>query len=524
MGTSKGHLLHSLRGDAHPLALHQGAGVAATRAAVWKRPSYGFPSLSRRARRLRDGVHSVRFRVLATMLVMMSVGLTLAGFLVFGLQYQELDARVDQGLSDKARALEKLARSSSGGLLVDRLHDATDDIDPSRHEFMAALADGKVAWKLDGNPDDRVIGEDTLPKLASLTDPGRVVWADLGTEARPLRVLIDPVSDSREQGTVFLAIGKATGDQRAHIASSLHTYLLVAAGTIGVTAVMGALLAGRLLGPLRRLREASEIVSHDDLSRRVDVRGGSDEVAQLARTFNTMLERLDEGARGQQQFLHDAGHELRTPLTILRGHLELMSLGDPSDVASTRDLLLEEVDRMHRLVDDLLLLANTGHPDFFRKQPLRLGEFTGQLMDKIRVLGPRRWHLDDTEDAVVVADPQRLTQGLIQLAANAVRHTDPSAVIAVGARTERLGDNGRATAVVFWVRDDGPGVAPEDQTRIFERFGRAGVGRGEEGSGLGLAIVAAIAQGHGGEAGVSSTPGHGATFYIRLPQTGKPEA
>ncbi|MCU1563273.1 MAG: histidine kinase [Arthrobacter sp.] len=111
--------------------------------------------------------------------------------------------------------------------------------------------------------------------------------------------------------------------------SSVRTYSLVAAGTLFAAALIGGLVAGRLLDPLRRLREATEVVSQEDLTRRVEVRDGADDVTLLAKTFNTMLERLDEGAQHQQQFLDDAGHELRTPLTILRGHLELVSVDDP---------------------------------------------------------------------------------------------------------------------------------------------------------------------------------------------------
>ena len=125
-------------------------------------------------------------------------------------------------------------------------------------------------------------------------------------------------------------------------------------------------------------------------------------------------------------------------------------------------------------------------------------------------------------DYVVEADPQRLTQALVQLAANAVKYTGPSSTIALGSRIERptAADGTPLPAsdtLLLWVRDDGIGIAAEDQQRIFERFGRAHTGRGEEGSGLGLAIVAAIAQAHGGMATVESEYGHGATFLIRIP-------
>ncbi len=282
--------------------------------------------------------------------------------------------------------------------------------------------------------------------------------------------------------TYFL-IGREASEQREHIVSSVRTYTLVAAGTLAAAAAIGSLVAGRLLDPLRRLREATQVVSHEDLTQRVEVRDGSDDVTLLAKTFNTMLERLDEGARQQQQFLDDAGHELRTPLTILRGHLELVSIHDPTDVATTRDALLEEVDRMQRLVDDLLLLANAGHPDFIRKEPVRVPNSFQQVMEKVHVLADRRWAIDETADCLVEADPQRLTHAFAQLAANAVRYTGSTSIDCPREQDlERPSEpDGEATTefdtLLLWVRDTGTGIAVEDQQRIFESFGRAAHGR-----------------------------------------------
>jgi signal transduction histidine kinase len=328
-------------------------------------------------------------------------------------------------------------------------------------------------------------------------------------------------------------VGRDTEDLLEHLDASVQTYALVAAGTLIAAAVFGGTVAGRMLYPLRRLREATQDFGPEDMTQRVEVRGGADDVTLLMKTFNTMLERLDEGAQQQQKFLDDAGHELRTPLTILRGHLELVSVDDPADVTATREVLLDEVDRMQRLVDDLLLLANAGRPDFLRKQYVRFPEFLQQVMEKVHVLADRHWQLDGSADSVLEADPQRLTQALVQLAANAVKYTGPSSTIALGSRLESsmapdgwpLPDGSpapempppEADTLLLWVRDTGTGIAMEDQQRIFERFGRAHPGRGQEGSGLGLAIVSAIAEAHGGTAGVESEFGSGSRFLIRIP-------
>lgn len=472
-----------------------------------------------------DRIHSVRFRVVAAMLVMMLAGLVTAGMVAFAVQFQESDARVDQALLEKANAVVKLvpAVSRTEQESFDKaLHKAAEDIEPRSNEVMAGIINGKVGWSVDGSPEENLLDTAMYPAAIALRSASGAAFGHLTAHGRPFRSVVMPVNGPGERVTTYLWVGRDISDVREHLAASIHTYALVAAGTLLAAAVLGSMVAGRLLDPLRRLREATRVVSHEDLTQRVEVRNGSDDVTLLAKTFNTMLERLDEGAQQQQRFLDDAGHELRTPLTILRGHLELVSVEDAEDVAATRDMLLEEVDRMQRLVDDLLLLANAGHPDFLRRESVPVNDLLHQVMEKVHVLADRNWVIDETADCVADADPQRLTQALAQLAANAVKYTGPAATIALGSRIERTttADGSLlpgSDTLLLWVRDTGPGIAAEDRQRIFERFGRARTGRGQEGSGLGLAIVTAIAEAHGGTASVESEPGQGATFLIRIP-------
>lgn len=510
-----------LHGTGHPAPPPQAAGTLAGSAPRAAAPPATDPDPSGWGAR----IHSVRFRVVAAMLGMVFAGLVTAGLIAFTVQFQDSEAKVDQAILDKAASLVKLVQvnsKESSDSYSRRLHVAAEDIEPRNNEVMAGIVNSRIEWTVEGNPDRALLHEGLHPAAIGLRQAAGAAFGEFH-DGRQVRVVVLPIKGVEGENTgTYLLLGRDIGDEMEHNLASVRTYSLVALGTLLAAALIGSLVAGRLLDPLRRLREATLVVSHEDLTRRVEVRDGEDDVTLLAKTFNTMLERLDEGAQHQQQFLDDAGHELRTPLTILRGHLEVVGVDDPADVTATRDVLLEEVDRMQRLVDDLLMLADAGHPDFIRKEPIRIPGFLHQVMEKIRVLGDRRWQLDESADYVMEADPQRLTQALVQLAANAIKYTDSSSTIALGCRIEgpRAPDGSpvpEADTLLLWVRDDGIGIAAEDQQRIFERFGRAHPGRGQEGSGLGLAIVAAIAEAHGGMATVESVYGQGSRFMVRIP-------
>lgn len=326
--------------------------------------------------------------------------------------------------------------------------------------------------------------------------------------------LAQPIVRGKTHG-VFV-VGFTTADEYRKIDEVIFVTIQVTILVIAVASVLAWVVAGRVLSPLRLLTETAHAITESDLTRRIPVRG-KDEIAELTITFNEMLDRLQAAFSSQQaafssqrDFINDAGHELRTPITIIRGHLELLG-DDPQERRETIELVTDELDRMSRFVDDLLLLAKAEQPNFLYLETLEISNLTEELYAKARALAEQDWLLENNGTGRIVADRQRLTQAMMNLAQNATQHTKTGDMIALGSAL--VGGNAH-----FWVRDTGEGIAFADQQRIFERFARATNScRRSEGAGLGLAIVRAIAQAHGGRVELLSRLGSGSTFTIVIP-------
>ena len=376
---------------------------------------------------------------------------------------------------------------------------------PGDGEALYAFVDGRFYG---GTPAPVRLGEEPEAggRWAELTRPGH---GELSTDAGRVRWLALPLQDARGETLGVFVVANFLRGERDEIADAINTGFVVAGAILVVAALVGWVVAGRLLRPIRQVTNTARAISESDLTGRIDV-DGDDEIAELARTFNAMVDRLETAFATQRAFVDDAGHELRTPITIVRGHLELLG-DDPDERRDAVALVTDELDRMSRIVDDLLLLAKLEHPEFLRAQPVEVEPFTAELFAKAQTLEDRRWRLAEAAAGTVVADEQRLTQAVMNLARNAVEHTDPQAEI-------KLGSAAFDREVRFWVADTGPGIAPDEQAAIFERFARGGDRRRRsDGAGLGLAIVRAVAEAHGGRVDLQSRPGAGAAFTITIP-------
>lgn len=460
-------------------------------------------------RRFRIGF---RTRVLGSFVALVA-GATIAGlFFQRAVLLQRHDRDVDATLQQEVDELQRLAAEgidpSTGqpfGADVQAIFDTflVRNVRAEGEVFVTFIAGAPYR----ATPSPLPLHEDAAlaEQWGSLTDGE---WGNLSTDAGPVRYVAIPLRfDGRTHG-VFVIANFLQGE-RDEIESTTRVAAVVAGVVLVLATGVAWFVAGRLLRPVRRLTEAAEAITDTDLNRRIPVEG-TDEIARLAHRFNEMLDRLAGAFAAQRAFVDDAGHELSTPITIVRGHLELM--GDsPQERRETVALVTEELDRMARIVDDLLLLAKAEQPDFVQPEVIEVADFTTDLLAKARTLGDRRWQLDACAAGEIRADPQRLSQALLNLARNAVQHTPPDADVAIGSAWDR--GNLR-----LWVRDTGAGIDPAEQERIFERFARGRPGRRRsDGAGLGLAIVRSVAEAHGGRVHLDSRPGHGATFTIVLP-------
>ncbi|BAY83679.1 periplasmic sensor signal transduction histidine kinase [Calothrix parasitica NIES-267] len=320
---------------------------------------------------------------------------------------------------------------------------------------------------------------------------------------------IQPVKIRGKALGVFVVAHTISGE-RKEVIEAVSVVIQVSAVVVVIALILSWIASGKVLAPLRSFSATARSISESDLSRRIPLKG-KDELAEVATTFNEMMDRLEATFINQRNFINDAGHELRTPITIIRGHLELMDEENQEEVQETTTLVIDELDRMSRFVEDLILLAKAERPDFLQLETVDIKSFTQELFSKAQALGERNWCLDKTAKGMIIFDRQRLTQAVMNLAQNATQHTTNNDRIAIGSAIDK-------GEIQFWVRDTGEGINQADQQRIFDRFARvANSRRRSEGAGLGLSIVKAIAEAHDGEVNLKSQPGKGAKFCIILP-------
>jgi two-component system OmpR family sensor kinase len=333
-----------------------------------------------------------------------------------------------------------------------------------------------------------------------------------GEGIKPTRVFVAPAEDG-----LLLVLGGSLEDQSEAL-SGLRRQLLLA-GPIGLllASLAGYLLAGAALRPVEAMRRRAGEISSDTSAPRLPLPAARDEIFRLGTTLNAMLERLDAGLRRERRFVADASHELRTPLTLLRTELELALRRPrpPEELEQALHSAAEEVERLSRLAEDLLVLASSEEGSL----PLRASEFqirellegvARRFAQRVQSAG-RVVEVEIGSDEAIVADRVRMEQALGNLVDNALRH---------GAGTIRLEARAQNGTHSFKVSDEGAGFPADFVPHAFDRFSRADEARTRGGTGLGLAIVEGVARAHGGTVQVASDPGGGAAVTMVLPASG----
>jgi two-component system sensor histidine kinase MprB len=340
---------------------------------------------------------------------------------------------------------------------------------------------------------------------------GRAFFRDAHVDGTHLRILAEPLGSGR-------AVQFA--QPLTEVDSLLRRLRLILAlldiGGIALAALLGRLVAGAAVQPLKRLTETTEHVAlTHDLSRRIRP-SGEDELGRLARSFNAMLDALegsmnalDASVHAQRQLVADASHELRTPVTSLRTNIEILQqqgqLIDPEDHRRLLGDVVEQIEELTLLMNDLIDLARGEEPRA-ASEDVRLDLLVSEVLERADRHAPSSTLEVELEPTIVSGVPARLERAVGNLIDNAVKYSPPGEPVEVRLRAGEL-----------TVRDHGPGISEEDAPYIFDRFYRGAEARGRPGSGLGLAIVRQVAAQQGGSVTAESAPGGGTLMRLLLP-------
>jgi two-component system, OmpR family, sensor kinase len=342
---------------------------------------------------------------------------------------------------------------------------------------------------------------------------------DVSIAKEPFRVLTVPLEvEGQEYG--WLQVGVTLHRIGETLRLLQVVFAITVVYSIAVSAMIGWIVTGQALAPLERIAEITkQIASTDDLSKRIPVTAGqSTEINALTLTFNQTIVRLERLLDAQRRFLADVSHELRTPLTVIKGNVGLMRLTNALDEESL-DSIEKEVNRLTRLVEDLLLMAQAEAG----KLPLmlvavRIDELMVEVFEEIKVLSAGRHdiQIDDLAPAVIHADRDRFKQVLLNLGSNAINYSPEGGRIALSLTECR-------DWVAVGVRDEGRGIPKEEINQLFERFYRGEKSRTRNsetaGFGLGLPIAYWIVRNHGGRIDVETQEGVGTIFTVWMPKT-----
>jgi len=514
---------------------------------------------------------SFRRRITLVSAAAVAIAVVLASLLVYVLTANQLRSQVDNQLRNRAAQAARLQRlfavgalkvgpngaasldlggggafaiaaKEAEGELGTKADEAAAPAKPAAHRVthrpsagpvptQASRRPGSLFGKLPPNPDQvrgyqqvvaaggRVLARSaptvTLPvdrrTVELARHGGQPFFRNVVVHGSHLRVLSEPYGPKR---AAELALPLSEVDS---LLSRLRLILvLVVLGGIALAALLGRLVAGAAVQPLKHLTQTTEHVAQtQDLSGRIES-AGEDEIGRLASSFNAMLDALersmgalDESVHAQRQLVADASHELRTPVTSIRTNIEILQhqgrLMDPVEQSRLLGEVVEQIEELTDLVNDLIDLARGDEP-YGETEDVRLDLLVEEVVSRARRAAPLSLLRMELEPTILAAVPSRLERAVRNLVDNAVKYSPPGEPVEIS-----LADG------LLSVRDHGPGISEEDRPHVFDRFYRGAEARGRPGSGLGLAIVRQVAAQLGGTVTAGAAPGGGTLMRLSLP-------
>lgn len=463
---------------------------------------------------------SIRLKLTALYVAVFGVFLIAFSGWIYVMMDQKLSHTVDQRLKTMAELIAKTDLCAVPSFLPPEFERRLQRIFGVRPtgKFVRLLdLSGEIGSRT-GNLEQTKIPVDK--ELVKRVTEGEVVYETrrLFDDGLLIRFINYPIVDYQSRVRGIVQVGTSLEPIRDSLQNLLLILVVSVPTLIFVAGLVGYFLAGKALKPIRDITATARHITGNNLDERITVAMARDEIGQLSATINDMLDRLSSAFCKVKQFSADASHELRTPLTIMRGEVEIALRGSRS-TEEYREILasnLEEVDRMSRIVSDLLLLAKADMgQEALLNEPVEMAGIVESLVGQFTLLAERKQMMLTGEVQVVPSvpgDALRLRQMTANLIGNAIRYTGPGGEIKVILRAAEDG-------VELVVADTGIGIPADDLPHIFDRFYRVDKARSrqEGGSGLGLSIVRWIVDAHGGSIAVHSEINTGTTVTVRLP-------
>ncbi|HEX4108203.1 MAG TPA: HAMP domain-containing sensor histidine kinase [Solirubrobacteraceae bacterium] len=492
---------------------------------------------------------SLRRRITLISATAVTVAVVLASLLSYLLVSHRLTSELDSSLRSQAR----LPRGAQGAFAVPgNGPTASSNIERflESHHLHLVTASGKpatdaqISSSLNSRPQPPELGSgaragQVTPYRQLVQSSGSIIHAAGSTLRLPVTPTVLALAKAGAHGVVFfdarvdgvhlrvlaesgpsgyaLEVARPLTDNDDTLSNLRLILLGIVVGSIALAVLLGRLIAGAAVSPVKRLTQTAELVAHTtDLSQRIEVSAGSeDELGRLAHSFNAMLDalersmrKLDDSAQAQRQLVADASHELRTPVTSLRANVEIVQAVPDMDPDERSRILADAVSQAEELtllMNDLIELARGDEPATEHEE-VRFDELVGAVVERHQRHAPSMRFDAELEPCLVDGVPPRLDRAVSNLIDNAVKWSPPEGPVEIHL------SGGELT-----VRDHGPGISRDDLPHVFDRFYRSADARGRPGSGLGLAIVRQAAVSHQGSVRAEAADGGGTLMRLRLP-------